>query len=260
MKTAPAGALGLVVLVLLAGCGGGGPPQPTDPLRPQGGRVEGRVLDDALAPIGDATVRILLTSLFSTTSDDGEFIFIDVPPGPIRAVASAEGFATQTRSANLTTGGVVALQFVLSSAPRVTPFNKTTTFRGEVRCGLPSGISCGADPVGGETTYPLSVDSYLRGMVIELVWTPPGSGVNERLAFDVRAATANACGDKYNGAAGRSPLRREITEGFPMAGGHQCIVVRAAEDAATVTQSYTLYASLFYHEPPPPGFSAVPRG
>lgn len=258
MTSSGAGAVGVCLLVLLAGCGGGAP-RPTDTVRLEGGRVEGRVLDEAIAPIADATVRILLTSLTASTDDEGGFIFINVPAGPIRAVASAEGFASQTRSANLTQGGLVVFQFVLSGAPRVTPFNKTTSYRGEIRCGLPSGISCNADPVGGETTHPFLVDAYLRGMVIELVWTPPGSGVNERLAFDVRAATASACGDRYNGREGRSPLRLEVTQGFPVAGGHQCLVVRSVQDAATVTQSYTSYVTLFYHEPPPPGFSAVPR-
>lgn len=245
-----------VVGVAFAGCGAvDDGPGPTG-TAPAAGRIHGRVIDDSQSVVEGAAVRILLTSLVAKTDAGGEFAFEEVPAGPLRLVASAEGFTTQTRSANLTAGSVLVVNFVLAATSRVEPFHDTLPFNGRILCSLPQGAACPSDPEG-ESFHRFEGRPGLRGMVLELQWTPTASGVNAELAMDVQAASPSACGDRYAGAEGGSVLRLLVEEGFPISGGHQCVTIRGPNDAATVDQAYQLYVTLFYHEPPPADFSAI---
>lgn len=225
------------------------------------GRVEGRVLDDASAAIAGASVRALLTQASAVTDEEGAFRLDNVPAGPIRVVASRDGYSSQTKGAVLQANGKATLNFVLKEIARVEPRHETMTFSGEILCGLMAGTSCPQDPTADPeqtaVAHPFEVAADLRGIVFELEWTPPSSGVNNNLAFDVHAASPDGCGARYDGALGPPVLKLVVTEGIPVSGGNQCVIVRPPGNQVTVQQTYTMHVTLFYHEPPPDGFTAL---
>lgn len=251
----------IITVVLLAGCGKKENPSPTASTPATFGTVEGRVLDDASAAVTGASVRVLLTPLSVPTDAEGAYRIENVPSGTIRVVASGDGYTSQTKTAQLDANRKITLNFVLEAVPTLEPRVETKQFSGTILCGFFAGASCPqdpqADPEQTAVVHPFDVAFDLRGIVFELQWDEPASGVNTNLAYDVHAASPDGCGARYNGTVGPSILRLEVLEGFPVSGGNQCVVVRPPGDQATVQQTYTMYVTLFYHAPPPPGFSAI---
>lgn len=257
-----AAALVLVVLLVasLAGCGAKPPPTTTSPSVQPTGRIEGRVLDDAQAVIPGAEVRVLLTDLLVTTDEEGYYVFPAAPAGPVRVVASADDHTSQTKNGVLSSKGKLTLNFVIAPIATVKPYTDPRQFSGTIVCGLPQGVACPSDPMTPTEEagpFRFEVAPGLSGIVFELEWESPAANVNEQLAFDVQAASSAGCGARYNGASGTSILRLVVLEGFPISGGHQCVFVSSPSDSATAQQEYTMHYTLFYHEPPPEGFTAL---
>jgi hypothetical protein len=240
----------------MAGCGqrpdGPGPTDPTT------GLLQGVVLDDGGFGLQGANVRLLLTEHNTTTDAGGAFVFDGAPAGSQRLVASLDGHATATRNVFVPPAGVLIIQVHLSPAPRIEPYHRTIFDNGRVACGLPQGIDCTGTLPESDTTFHFEVEPHLAGMIVELTWVPAASAVAQSLAFDVLAATESACGTRYAGQQGQAPVRLEVSAGFPITGGHQCVVVRPTQEASTIQQDYTIYVSLFYRQAPPADFTAVP--
>lgn len=245
----------LMLTVAMAGCFDGG--EDDDPAGPATGQVSGTVRDEAGLAVAGATVTILLTGLEQTTGDDGSFRFDAVPEGIVRIAISKPGYLTTTRTGTVPGGGSLTFGFTVNSVPQVQPFDETLPFDGTIGCGLPGGVSCGQAVDPNASTHHFDVQAGLEGMIVELVWTPPAAPAGQTLAIDVMAATPTACGTQYAQGSGGSPLRIEVTEGFPLSGGHQCVTVRPGDETPTIEQDYTLYVSLFYHAPPADGFTAL---
>jgi hypothetical protein len=248
-------ALAMTAMLLLAGCSGGSdvPPEETN-----AGSIQGHVLDEGRLGIEGANVSILLSDRYALTDATGAFDLDGVEAGAVRLAASFTGHLTVTRTVTVPAGGALRVDFVLPSVPTTEPFFETLPFSGTLACGLPAEAQCAEQVPEGATRHAFEVRPALKGVVIELQWQSPAEGLAEELALDVRAATPTACGEKYAEAVGSSPLRLEVAAGFPISGGDQCIDVLAAEGSLTVEQDYTLSVSLFYHEPPPAGFTALP--
>jgi hypothetical protein len=241
----------------MAGCGGG-TDEPGDPTGPSTGTVAGRVLDDALNPVADVQVRVLGTDLVATSDASGAYRIEDVPVGPVRLVASAAGYSTQTQSGTVALGQALEVEFHLTSAPARIANHNTVRFDGRIACGLPQGLGCGSVSEEDLPRHRFEVGSGLAGIVFEVEWTPQVQGTSTTLRVDATASTASACGEVIGSAQGPSVLRLQLDEGFPIAGGHQCALVYPAEDAPVADQEYTLYVTLFYFGPPSPEFTAIP--
>lgn len=87
-------------------------------LNPQPGAISGRVLDRASAqPIPGARVFIDSTRLerAATTDREGVFVLGDIPPGPYTVCAEMEGYARQTRLAEVVPGEHATIGFALES-------------------------------------------------------------------------------------------------------------------------------------------------
>lgn len=92
----------LAILLLLAGCAGakpaGGPvggATEGDPEKPaeffdHEGAIRGRVTDDELLPVWNATVRLIGGERAAVTDEEGRFLFNHVPFGTYSLIASAE--------------------------------------------------------------------------------------------------------------------------------------------------------------------------
>jgi hypothetical protein len=177
----------------------------------------------------------------------------ELEEGPLRLVASFPAHASQTRDVQLERGTVYVVDFTLRALPVPTPYDRTLTFQGEIGCGLPTGIDCGA--ADAEPFHRFAVDSGLAGLVVELRWQPNFQGLAAELRAEVRAATPTACGLPYASGQGPSGFGFQVVEGHPLHGGHQCVRVSLGSGAAAASQGYQLLVTLFYHAPPE-GFTA----
>lgn len=245
--------------LLLGGClGGAGDPAPT-PTGPRIGAAEGQVVDDEGRPVAGAQVRAMLRETSTLADAQGNYRLENLTAGALRLVASAQGHASQTRDLELGEGVVARVDFAVRRLPSVTPRSDTETFTGRIECGLVQGTSCETATGANANTIRFDVDPALAGIVVEVAWTPTAPGTASALRAELRAATADACGLPYAEASGPSILRVEAREGFPLHGGPQCLRVGLASDAVAVSQDFEAHVSLFYHAPPPAGFSAVGR-
>lgn len=92
--------------------------------------VQGRLIDEQGTPIAGATVTLQGTAAPRQTRVDaqGQFHFLQVPPGPYSVTVAAPGFATDTRADVLVT---VGHQTTLDIALRVSDVAEAITVRGE---------------------------------------------------------------------------------------------------------------------------------
>lgn len=246
-------ALALVLTPSLSGCMGERTSSPEDEL-PEPGTIEGRVLGQEGTPVQGATVSLLASNTSATTDEGGDFEMTDIAPGPVTLTAYKEGYSTQTIRDDLGEGEHLQLEFRLVDAPSLDAYHTTISFQGSIECGMPAGVECpGAEQDPPEHWY--EVDPGLQGILYEVTWDPPGD-VEQELRLEAAAASGHACGETYETVTGGPVLRLHVEEGFPIAGGHQCARLWAAEDPM-FQQTYELFVTLFYHEPMPDGFSAM---
>lgn len=246
--------MGLVGLVVLAGClggsKGGAPPPATT------GVVAGLVLTQEGLPLAGGTVRVLLHGLEAATGEDGAYRIEEVPVGAARLVAlpPADGFLSQQRDVDVVGGVINLVDFELRPLPVEEPFRRTVPFDAAIECGLPGGTRCGTAEAA--PTKHFAVEAGLRQVIVEVRWTPTVPGTVAQLAAELRAATPTACGLPYARTTGPSVLRFETSEGFPLHGGHQCLRISVPSDAAAAQQAFESVVTLFHHGPAPENYSA----
>lgn len=240
----------VVASLLLAGCGGkskNGSPD-ASPDRPA--RIQGVVTAEEGLPLPGATVRVLLQDVHGTTDEQGRYVLDDVHTGPVRLVASAGStYSSQARDLVAVPGVVHVVSFELRSLPSPEPRIATSNFEGLVSCGILQGVSCQAATGQGENVHRFSVDPGLEGVIVEVEWTPSAPTTAQQLTIEVRAATSSACGVGYAQNSDASPLRLEVSQGFPLHGGFLCIRVSPANEAPAVNQDYSGSIAFFYHRP-----------
>src|SRR5688572_20884018 len=114
MRWAP---LALAAAFLLAGCSGPGKPEKSDlqasldgydvEATGQTAAMRGIVVDEAIRPIGNASIAIPSLGLGATTQKDGLFGFEGLTPGVYFLNVSAPGYLPVQQSAELAAGQIV---------------------------------------------------------------------------------------------------------------------------------------------------------
>jgi iron complex outermembrane receptor protein len=82
----------------------------------QPGTLRGTVRDEQRRPVPFASVALPAAGQGATANAEGAFEIAAVPAGPVRLVASAVGYAAQTRTATLSAGETLTVQFTLALA------------------------------------------------------------------------------------------------------------------------------------------------
>ena len=77
------------------------------------GKIEGRVRDQAGAPIANAQVFIVGTAFNALTNPQGYYFINNVPAGTYNVIAWNEGTASEPRPVTIGAGGVAELDFTL---------------------------------------------------------------------------------------------------------------------------------------------------
>jgi hypothetical protein len=92
---------------------------------PQPGSIGGTVVDQSGAIVAGAEVTLTRDnpsiSEQATTGTDGQFLFVNIAPGPFRLAVTSAGFAAQTAAGNLRSGEIATVpEIVLMVAENVT--------------------------------------------------------------------------------------------------------------------------------------------
>lgn len=226
--------VGLLVLVLLAGCAGkSGAGAPEEGLAANSpGVLEGLVVDDAIRPLAGARV-VLDGTQNLTTGPEGLFRFEGVAIGAHVVRAALAGYADAVAQVTVTTAGdqpLVKLQLLTDTSG--VAFAEVQKIDGYVECGTRTGSSrfaaCGTGNVASFIVCAqaavcqgnVSSDRYIvikwfdrtpTFLTIEVAWTPTqdlgqnldvwlGSATKEQLQFYPETPSV------WNRTAGASPL------------------------------------------------------
>ncbi|MHB1260550.1 MAG: carboxypeptidase regulatory-like domain-containing protein [Thermoplasmatota archaeon] len=274
---------GLVLAILLSGCA-------ATPLTPAGipvddaGRalptLHGIVVDAAIRPLAGAVVRLLGTDVNATTDAEGRYE-IHRPTGKAEDVLVAafmDGFIPLTHQVQVSGHRSASLDFVLDADPFVVPHVEILQFRGSLGCRLAAtgggqfqSLTCDPPDLNAPRDAPKPWIWYVNptpgfaGAVIELDWeaeSPSTQVLRARLDGPVLGGLESPVVAQ---AIGESPLRLEVPEGaaraFPRWSAVRLVVelepVEAGDPAAAFTQGqrFDAYATVFYVDPAPPGYT-----
>lgn len=243
-------------------------------------QLHGWILDEAVVPILDVEVQATAgnVSLKVQTDTEGFYGFDGLPAGvPVVLIARAEGFDSVSRQTTLQPGNMVQMNITMARTPVVEPYYDTLSpFYGFIACQYRIEVSeqkfdneCGAG--NNDNQWQVTVGPDFAGGVVELEWAS-NTDLSSNLHAVIECATPVKCGDDIPIIAeniGTSRLRLEIsnlaaTKYFPDGGIMlMTVTVDPANDASeagvggavAVSQEFEAIASMFYHAPPPSGFS-----
>lgn len=273
----------LLLATALAGCTDGnadGDGDDVDDPSTSSLQLRGWVFDQALAPIQDVAIEASGGNALAEalTNADGYYEFSDLPIDTAMVlIARADGFIPQSKGATLTAGTTVELNFTMEPEPVITPYHDTVPRDLFISCQYRMEITeqkfdneCGT--ASNDNEWQITVGKDFAGGVVELKWQE-GTLLGTSMHVTIECATPAACGDRiepFAEAIGPAePLRVEISnlvasKWFPDGG---IMLLRVYVDpnndaneagisvAFAATQEVKAIASLFYHEPPPAGYS-----
>lgn len=271
----------VVAAVALAGCSDGkdaGTNKGTDGPGKVLPMLHGYVVDPAIRPLEGVKVTVLDTNASVTTDAGGYFGLDDLPIEQfLILVAEKEGFISASKQITLVPDTPVRLNFTLEQQPVIAASKQILEFEGFLGCQVgvvgPTGNSTTDCNMGLEqrNVWDFAVEGDLAGAVIEVFWdarTQAGSSLGLVLETLELGANNIILGD----VVGTSPLQvvvpQSIAEKYYPQGGIMRLTVSARSDATqneagigstvVVQQPYQAFASLFYIEPPPGGYTLDP--
>jgi hypothetical protein len=275
-------------LLLLAGCAGktAAPKQTvstdasTETL-PSGvtNILRGHVTGADLAPLAGAMVELASLKRNVTTAANGTYEFTNLEPHDYLISVSREAYKTKTQRAIVEDGKIYELDFQLEDKPRLEPYKTTTPFRGLIACeGAfatdPENVgyqSCGTVLPGNVNTHEFSVEPNAVQVLVEVVWksTTPASA---KLAVEVASVGfghQDTVFGKQHGPSGmKVRISQSLTTKYYPQGGTIRVALSAAPSVTpdgsaadagiAIQQDFTIYMTVFYVEPGPANFSAIP--
>jgi hypothetical protein len=277
--------LALAVVLAIAGCGG--PKQAPEGIPvDENGEVlptlEGFVVDEAIRPMAGAQVRLLGLDIEASTDADGHYAILrpTLQAEAVLVSVSSPGYQARTQQAQVSGHRSTRLDFRLEldpyQMPHVDVLQQTDVMECGARTGVTGeseGVSCRApnltfneDPVP-PNVWVITPTPGFAGIVVEVHWDAV-TQLSERLHVALRAPVAGGffgeLGEVQAEAEGTSPLRLEIPADVartfsPWTAVHVEARLSDAQGAApfafTHEQPYDAYASLFYVDPAPPGYT-----
>lgn len=281
----------VVLLVALAGCGESTVVPPGIPVDEHGEalpNLEGFVVDEAIRPMAGVLVRILFSDVNATTDDQGYYAIRrqTFVAENVLLSASAPGYVPLSHQVQVSGHRSTRMDFQLEPDPYAVARVDVLNQRGSLGCQVRSpllpgnGTTCDAPSISidglGHTDdafiWQIDTTVGLAGAVLELYWDPETALSNELHAL-LRGPVVGCCeedpdsgskGEVHADVAGPSPLRLELTEAvaraFPRWSGLM-LEVRLPDGAGAepvgVSRAQTIdaYASIFYVDPAPPGYT-----
>jgi hypothetical protein len=260
------------------------------------GSLTGIVTDDSVNPIKGAEVGLVGTELSALTDDGGRFTINTIEPGEYTLVANKLGYESVTKRVTVIASEVAEAKIALEAIAIETPYHNTVPLKGMWTLAVAAIVAVpntGAVPThGDEHRFQFDVDKDWNTTIIEVsfkfsnagssttpgawfnsVATPKGktSGTPTGEVFGktspVRAELHP--GQPYINPAGK-PIGRDYPEGAYHHSSYAFPVGLLSDETSAATapsqsrgvgtsigQSFEVYASMFYFEAPPPGFSGL---
>lgn len=260
----------LLANLALAGCTQEAAPVQERSIAP--GYLTGTVTDVALLPIAGAVVSIDGMNATATTDPTGAFEF-EVLPGEYVVLAKRAEYRDGALRASVISSQTSDLAFQLQAIPTIVPTLEVQEAEGYLACGAfldrsgeRASLPCGGEDPNDRPTVEFSLGSRegLEGIVVELVWEARTDAAKAlRVEFSARNASEVIA---LGAAEGISPLR--VTLAGRLISGDALLATVSPTGAFTdeeagsdigfaFQQPFTTYASLFRHQPPPGGYSAL---
>lgn len=295
----PQSAFGVLAMLLLAGCSGGGsdgpPAEDFEDLELQAsdtrGIIRGVVVDDAIRPIAGAKVDLKGPSTgSSTSSEEGLFGFDQLEPGTYFLQVSRLGFKTTQVSAEVVAAVAeppITRVLLAADTSFVPPYYEQYIFEGFMECSTGAGAAGGYAYLNAcsgsaelfpndKTTERYVLSGYPDWVQSEMIWESTQS-VSRSLAHNFHYPDpGEADGQKDQSVEGESPLTntmdnetaKEYLEGVEYEEGdnltlRQRIFTRATDGtgpALTIQQRFTVYTTVFYGYLPPEGWTLRESG
>lgn len=272
----------LLAGLLLAGCAGEAPkPATTNAVTEpptMGAMVEGWVFDDAANPMPGANLSIAALNLSTASDAQGYYRFLELPvDSPIVVVAQAAGFLPSSKSATAVAESAVRLNFTLAPIPTKQARLEVLDFAGFLACeGVVTlaeenhRVDCSSVDPQNKPQWEFTVGPDTAGVVIEVEWTK-ATDLAEDLNLTIETVGFGDLDQVLTAIEGPSVLRAQVNaaqaERYYSQGG--VIRVRLASGtnadeeeastgaAAAFQQSFQVWASVFYVEPPSPTYTAL---
>lgn len=265
--------LALGLALLLAGCF-----QPTAPAAPAAFVVvQGWIVDERLVPIVNASVTWTGTNASTQSRPDG-FYRLEGPVGVEGLLVFEQAqHAAQARAVSAASGRLHWLNVTLVRLPVLEPYAETQSFQGILRCGVvattqedPSrphehqGVRCSQTLNDTSNRWEYTIPSDTTGIVVEAFWDAQ-SPVAQAMVLKI----VSASGEVFGFAESTSPNRLQLSSfklQQELAAGSDLLVMTLEPGAGTgnhehgavgafVQQSFTVYATAFFHAPVPPTYS-----
>jgi hypothetical protein len=230
------------------GSGEAARPAPEPPKAGTRGHLAGFVVSDTLRPVAGAHVRLPGMDLTQKSERDGAFGFVDLRPGPYFLTVNATGYYPAEAEIVVKADEFVRVKVVLTPIPPPTPYHRTETFRGfaDLSSG-PLYNSCFVCNGCSASVYPERVPETL---VLEAYTDSPDVGF--RLYLQGTGSSYLVSGDFPN------PMRIEVpAEKLATAGGEYRLRVYPESLVPQMNVKFDFYATMFYHEPAPPGWAIL---
>lgn len=288
--------VGLAVLLVLSGCSDRSGLAQTTPLAPATavhsaglGGIQGRVVDDELAPVANASLTLLGTNQSATTDSLGSFAFSQLEPQTYLIQLTHPSFRTTSHGVDVLVDEVAQVQIMMQRLPPPVPrIDAGHTWVAYLACAV--AVQAGAERrtqmCSEGTAVPQQVRSQAgnnvpleegwRTLLFELQWTQGSSSADRlRLRLDLPNATTGAYNAFFYPVEGPSPLKfrldqdsyRALQEQGPPVGRMDRLkaVYYRVEPAPSsngspgvfLDQKVTVYATAAYNADLPAGYSRL---
>lgn len=250
------------LLVALAGCSDGSPPEPEGPqvreveADASSAAISGVVVDETIRPVEGATVRLVSSGEEVVTAEDGTFVFEDLEPGFYAVEARAERYLPVQATVDVREGSVAKPRIVLPLDTSPVPYHQSHQFNGHMVFSDYYGVYYLTATVGNNQLC-ACVFNFTSGagpetVVLEGVWessTP--RAVDHEIYWEVWSETS-----EVRAQWGASPTLWHIP-GSIFGGDTEWTVRASSAEQPDVEQDFEGFVTFFYVQPAPQGWSLV---
>lgn len=262
----------LLLGLLVAGCAEDASPEATGPtpsptstadqdVGDGSSAIKGVVLDDEEIPVAGVDVALMELETNVTTDESGAYRFKDLAAGVYTLTFTHPGFKGAGRNADVGHAETVELDVILFPVVFDTPYDETLIFEGYIFLGTAlSDIDHGCQDTGGNCRHDFTSERGLETVVSEVEFTPTltNPAGPTRLYFQLRHTDFEPmyADGYYDAPHGTHAVFGDWTrdEGVPFYQNTVCDLVFVCYD-----QRFTHYATMFYFEPAPDGWSVFPE-
>lgn len=225
-------------------------PAVAEPKAKTRGHLAGVVVDEAIRPIVNATVRLPGLDLERPTERDGSFGFVDLYPGPYFITVEAPGFYPAEAMLEVREDEFTRARVMLSPVPPPEPYKVTQSFEGYTE--LTGDPVLGLNFLCQKCAFEFYVDrAGLHTVVVEAVsqgMTAEGDGFYHSLVV----------GNTYlSSGMEDDPMRVELRSEDLGTDDQFELTVEPATLVPATARRFQVFVTAFYNEGPPTGWSFV---